>query len=172
MKKKLLSALSVLAALAWTSAAQAQSEDETLAAVEKVARDLVASGHGSGDLYFNYYANQILYQVGGDQWKQWNAKLNGFLKGSQAHGGHLEGSWHYAGADHGSSSGGRLYCTAMATMSLAMSPHQWNSNTGVSKSTNSARLRCRMCGPEVIVSTVAKTSLYQRCRTAKSPPTR
>ena len=36
---------------------------------------------------------------------------------SQKGAGHSEGSWHFHG-DHGSTSGGRLYCTAMATMSL------------------------------------------------------
>ena len=76
------------------------------------------SDHGpsDGNMYFNYYATQVMRHYGGEKWKKWNVKMRDFLVGSQEKVGHKEGSWYMAGG-HGSSAG-RLYCTSMATMVL------------------------------------------------------
>jgi len=55
----------------------------------------------------------------GDPWTKWNNVMRDQLVNSQAQKGHEEGSWYMgAGEDHGAKSGGRLYCTSMATMVL------------------------------------------------------
>jgi hypothetical protein len=67
--------------------------------------------------YYNFYATQILWQYGGDSWKTWDAKLRDELIDMQEKAGHAAGSW-FASGDHGSERGGRLYCTAFATLIL------------------------------------------------------
>ena len=68
------------------------------------------------DTYFNYYTSQVLHHVGGRNWKRWNPKMREYLIATQARNGHEEGSWYFS--EPHSSTGGRLYTTAMATMTL------------------------------------------------------
>jgi hypothetical protein len=76
------------------------------------------SGPGRNNLYYNYYATQVLHHYGGYEWQKWNTKLRDYLIASQHKKGHQKGSWYFDGTDHGSSAGGRLYCTAMSAMIL------------------------------------------------------
>ena len=71
------------------------------------------------DLYFDYYATQVLYHLEGDRWVSWNNLMRDMLVTSQAKKGHEAGSW-YDGVDggHGASAAGRLYCTSLATLIL------------------------------------------------------
>jgi len=73
----------------------------------------------STDLYYDYYATQILHHVEGEAWVAWNTKMRDMLVNAQQKNGHAAGSW-CEGFDkgHGPESGGRLYCTSMATMIL------------------------------------------------------
>jgi hypothetical protein len=68
------------------------------------------------NMYFNFYASQVLLHVGGDNWDKWNPKMREYLVETQAKDGHEVGSWYFA--ESHSSPGGRLYTTAMATMTL------------------------------------------------------
>ncbi len=68
------------------------------------------------NMYYNYYATQVMHHMGGDEWKKWNSVMRDQLVGSQATGGHERGSW-FMRDPHGSQ-GGRLYCTSMAAMIL------------------------------------------------------
>jgi len=77
-----------------------------------------AAGPSGGNMYYNYYATQVMHHYGGETWKQWNNVMRERLVGSQSHNGHMAGSWFFGGGDHGASKGGRLYCTAMAAMTL------------------------------------------------------
>ncbi len=70
------------------------------------------------DMYYNYYATQVMHHMGGPQWKAWNEEMREFLIRTQEQEGHAAGSWYFNRGDLGSSSGGRLYCTAMAAMVL------------------------------------------------------
>ena len=79
---------------------------------------LSEQGPSKGNLYYNYYATQVMRHWEGDRWKKWNAVMRDQLVDSQTTEGHAAGSWHVAAGDHGSERGGRLYCTAMATMIL------------------------------------------------------
>ncbi|HEX3725603.1 MAG TPA: hypothetical protein VHV08_05145 [Pirellulales bacterium] len=70
------------------------------------------------DMYYNYYATQVMHHYGGYPWQRWNEVLREYLIKSQAKRGHETGSWFFEGNDHGAPAGGRLYCTAMAAMTL------------------------------------------------------
>jgi len=71
------------------------------------------------DLYFDYYATQIMHHMEGEVWIAWNNKMRDMLVKAQSKKGHEEGSW-YEGVDggHGPHAGGRIYCTSLATMIL------------------------------------------------------
>jgi len=83
----------------------------------KGVQGLDAEGPSQGNMYYNYYATQVMHHYGGDPWKRWNPKMRDSLTGRQAKNGHEAGSWYFAG-DHGSEPGGRLYITALAAMTL------------------------------------------------------
>jgi hypothetical protein len=74
-------------------------------------------GPSKNNFYFNYYATQLLRHNMTDEWRDWNEKLRDSLVASQAKEDAERGSWYLAG-DHGSERGGRIYCTAMATLIL------------------------------------------------------
>lgn len=69
------------------------------------------------NMYYNYYATQVMRHFGENYWEQWNARMRDRLVQSQDKRGHQQGSWYFPG-DPWSAKGGRLYCTAMATMIL------------------------------------------------------
>jgi hypothetical protein len=81
---------------------------------------LAESGTRINDLYYNYYATQVLHHVGGEQWIAWNLPMRNYLVGAQQtdEKRHDFGSWHFSGNDMGLGQGGRLYCTAMSAMIL------------------------------------------------------
>jgi len=68
------------------------------------------------DVYFNYYATQVMHHYEGAGWDAWNQELRDRLVATQSRRGHEHGSW-YFNDDHGKS-GGRLYTTAMCVMIL------------------------------------------------------
>ena len=79
-------------------------------------------GPSSTDVYFNYYAAQTLFHYTGgkgDVWTKWNEKMREMLVATQLMEGHEVGSWTPAeSGGHGNLEGGRLYTTAMSTMTL------------------------------------------------------
>ncbi len=79
----------------------------------------IAKAGPSKDLYYDYYATQIMHHMEGETWLAWDAKMKKMLLDSQATKDHEAGSWH-AGVDggHGAHAAGRLYCTSLATMIL------------------------------------------------------
>ncbi len=70
------------------------------------------------NMYYNYYATQVMHHWGDEPWHRWNATMRDYLISSQSRDGHERGSWYFDGTDLGSSAGGRIYCTAMAAMIL------------------------------------------------------
>lgn len=71
------------------------------------------------NMYFNYYATQVMRQYGGELWKTWNAEMRDYLVATQATTGDERGSWYFSRSDDISpEAGGRLYCTAMSAMTL------------------------------------------------------
>lgn len=73
----------------------------------------------SSDVYSLYYCSQLLLRTKPAGWNVWNAKTRNTLVTKQARTGHADGSWHEGvSGGHGAYVGGRLYCTAMATLTL------------------------------------------------------
>ncbi len=77
---------------------------------------LKAQGISRSNLYFDYYATQVVFHYGGPDWDGWNKQLRDFLVKTQEHDGHASGSWFFKSEQ--SAAGGRLYNTAMAVMNL------------------------------------------------------
>jgi len=79
---------------------------------------LVKTGPRVNDLYYSYYATQVLRHYGGPEWENWNKQLRDELIKQQVPegSGHSTGSW-YTGGPH-AQSGGRLCATSLATMIL------------------------------------------------------
>ena len=87
-------------------------------ALQRGVQYLSKRGPSKTNMYFNYYATQVLRHAGGEEWKKWNTELRDHLVATQSKEGFERGSWHLGGGDHGSERGGRLYTTSMATMIL------------------------------------------------------
>jgi hypothetical protein len=90
-------------------------------------RKLRGVGPGkSGNLYYEYYATQVMHHMGGDNWRFWNLGPEGTGKGGirdtliakQDKGGprkHEAGSWP---TDSGSRPGGRMMATSLSLLTL------------------------------------------------------
>jgi len=75
------------------------------------------AGPSKTNTYYNYYATQVLKQVGGKDWEAWNVRMRDQLLTTQTTTGHAAGSW-YWDDNYSTDSAGRLYTTCMATMIL------------------------------------------------------
>ncbi len=89
-----------------------RSDPRLLRGIERLAR----WGPSYDDMYFNYYATQVLHHHEGPAWSAWNERLREHLVASQATSGHEAGSWHFA--DPHTAPGGRLCDTALSLMIL------------------------------------------------------
>ncbi|HND53566.1 MAG TPA: terpene cyclase/mutase family protein [Pirellulaceae bacterium] len=79
---------------------------------------LAATKPSRNNMYYNYYATQVMRHNEGEEWQNWNKEMRDWLVDAQGKQGHEKGSWMMKGGDHGADVGGRLYCTSMATMIL------------------------------------------------------
>jgi hypothetical protein len=84
--------------------------------LERGVTYLATLGPSETDMYYNYYATQVLHHYGGNSWSRWNRELRDFLIANQATAGHEQGSWYFP--DRHGTIGGRLYTTAMCLMIL------------------------------------------------------
>lgn len=75
-------------------------------------------GPSPTDIYYNYYATQVMHHWGGDYWDKWNRAMRDQLIKTQSQEGHERGSWYVGGGSHGQEGAGRLYCTSLNTMIL------------------------------------------------------
>ncbi len=82
---------------------------------------LSVQGPSKNNMYYNYYATQVMRHFDSEHektfWTKWNGVMRDHLVESQVKEGHETGSWFQKG-DHGADRGGRLYVTAMSTMIL------------------------------------------------------
>jgi len=85
-------------------------------ALQRGVEYLDKTGPSNNNMYYNYYATQVMRHNEGDPWKRWNQRMRDWLINTQAKKGHMTGSWHIAGGHSGQ--GGRVYSTSMATMIL------------------------------------------------------
>ena len=91
--------------------------DEKDPRLEQGVKYLAAKGPNRNDIYYGYYATQVLHHWGGDLWKEWNAVQRDQLVSTQEQGGPQEGSWK-PGGGHNDSKGGRLWVTCLSVMTL------------------------------------------------------
>ncbi len=73
-------------------------------------------GPDPDDMYYNYYATQVLHHWGGEEWIRWNGVMRDHLVNTQIRRGHAAGSWDVA--DRHGNMGGRLYMTSLALLTL------------------------------------------------------
>jgi hypothetical protein len=73
-------------------------------------------GPSKTDMYFNYYATQVMHHRGTSEWDRWNRKMRDYLIETQSRSGHETGSWFFP--DRHGDVAGRLYNTALCTMIL------------------------------------------------------
>jgi hypothetical protein len=76
---------------------------------------LVRNAQPGKGMYFYYYATQVMHQYGGPQWSEWDRWMRTYLVTEQRRDGDETGSWTFNGSHDGA---GRVYCTAMAAMTL------------------------------------------------------
>jgi hypothetical protein len=69
------------------------------------------------DVYYWYYATQVLHHLEGEYWDQWNRVMRETLPKNQVQFGKEEGSWDPNG-DRWGAHGGRLYTTCLSTYML------------------------------------------------------
>jgi hypothetical protein len=89
------------------------------AAAVKEASDYIASlppGAEERDYYYWYYASISLMQLQNDGWTRWNLRTRDYLLRNQRGDGEATGSWDPEGK--WTDRGGRVYTTAMATLTL------------------------------------------------------
>lgn len=70
--------------------------------------------------YYWYYATQVMFQMQGEPWDQWNRHLRPLLERTQVLEGPLAGSWDPRGTlrDRWAPFGGRLYATTLSLLML------------------------------------------------------
>lgn len=73
-------------------------------------------GPSRENIYYNYYASQVLHHWGGELWDQWNLRMRNQLVSTQVQDGPGAGSWNVT--DPHGDSGGRIYQTALSIMTL------------------------------------------------------
>ncbi len=86
---------------------------------DEAARHLLQNPNDRGktNLYYWYYATLAMYQHGGDYWTRWNDRTRDTIVALQCTSGHRAGSWDPDTSIYGVN-GGRIYCTAMAVLTL------------------------------------------------------
>jgi hypothetical protein len=70
------------------------------------------------NLYYNYFATQVMRHWGGEEWHKWNARLRDDLVRWQIQDGPATGSWSPRNRADYSVAGGRLLTTCLATLTL------------------------------------------------------
>jgi hypothetical protein len=81
--------------------------------------NMPVNGH---NMYYYYYATQVLHHLGGENWKEWNTKMRDILireqdLGKDSKHRHQDGSWSPEGDPHGGV-GGRLMITSLSLLTL------------------------------------------------------
>lgn len=82
---------------------------------------LASVGPSKGDIYYDYYASQVMIQftgARGDMWDKWNTTMRDWLVETQVKTGPAKGSWDVIENGHKGDRGGRLYTTCLAVMTL------------------------------------------------------
>jgi len=90
--------------------------DENKAKLRSGVQVLDQFGPDPRDMYYNYYATQVMHHWGGPEWDRWNNVMREHLIHTQILEGHATGSWDVA--DRHGYAGGRVYMTSLALLTL------------------------------------------------------
>jgi hypothetical protein len=78
--------------------------------------------NGRRNVYYWYYATQVMHHMEGEAWEKWNRALRDQISTAQSKTGKLSGSWHPTspqGDNHEyGEAGGRLYVTCLSILTL------------------------------------------------------
>ncbi len=76
------------------------------------------TGPSKTNIYYDYYATQVMFHYGDEPWQRWNDRMRDMLvKSQETEMGAAAGSWYFQGGV-GNDGGGRLLCTSLATLIL------------------------------------------------------
>ena len=97
-----------------------RTHPEMIAGADYLRDHLPGEAGTPDDVYYMYYATQVMFQMQGEHWKNWNAHLRPLLEANQVQEGQLIGSWSptHPARDRWGHAGGRLYMTAMNLLML------------------------------------------------------
>lgn len=84
--------------------------------LQRGVKYLAERGPSREDMYYNYYATQVLHHFGGQYWNSWNSRLRQQLVETQITEGPAAGSWDVT--DPHGNAGGRIYQTALSILTL------------------------------------------------------
>lgn len=73
---------------------------------------------GVVNMYYNYYATQLMKHYDGETWRTWNLAMRDFLINNQIKDGVAKGSWHFNADGQFQAAGGRLYTTVLSCLTL------------------------------------------------------
>ncbi|HVW00387.1 MAG TPA: prenyltransferase/squalene oxidase repeat-containing protein [Planctomycetaceae bacterium] len=77
---------------------------------------------GKRNVYYWYYATQVMHHMEGNEWKQWNGALRDAISDHQVKAGRMRGSWNPKSPEgdpkEHAAAGGRLYITCLCILSL------------------------------------------------------
>ncbi len=92
----------------------------SLRLINGIANHVAIAPGAKKDVYYTYYATQVMFHFGGETWTNWNAKMRRTLLDSQEN---VQtspsfGSWSATGDVWGSQGGGRLMVTSLNLLTL------------------------------------------------------
>jgi hypothetical protein len=94
--------------------------DKTHPGIVSGVAAISSAGVNRRDIYYDYYAAQLLRHYGGPEWDKFNTELRDWLVQTQSQRAGEKGSWYFRDSvpHRGPKEGGRLASTALATMIL------------------------------------------------------
>ncbi len=97
-----------------------RTHPEMISGADYLREHLPGTSGAPDDVYYMYYATQVMFQMQGEHWQDWNTHLRPLLEANQVQEGQLIGSWSptHPTRDRWGHAGGRLYMTAMNLLML------------------------------------------------------
>lgn len=91
---------------------------QNLKLIKGISNHLKTNPPGTKNIYYFYYATQVMHHFGGSDWTEWNKKMQKYLlEGQDKTTGPNAGSWDSTGDGH-AASGGRVMVTSLSLLTL------------------------------------------------------
>jgi hypothetical protein len=92
---------------------------QNLRMIKGVENHIKAKGPDLKDMYYSYYATQVMHHFGGKAWKEWNERMReGLLKEQEKVDLKMSGSWNATALGRWADQGGRLMATSLSLLTL------------------------------------------------------